>query len=78
VLDTVDNGGLINTQTPHLIRLRDRVSVEPSVGNERKEESGLAKLERPATPEHVTGTANERKLGRIGELQASMVVELEA
>jgi len=48
LLDTVDGGGPIDTQAPHLIGLHDRMrSVEPSVGDEREEEeSGLAKLER--------------------------------
>jgi len=72
VLDTVDGGRPINTQAPHLVRLHDRVrSVEPSVGDEREEEeSGLAKLEWLVVLEHVTDTANERRLGRIEELES--------
>jgi len=71
VFDTVDGGRPINTQAPHLIGLHDGVrSVEPSVSDERKEESSLAKLERLVVLERVTDTANERRPGRIEGLES--------
>ena len=71
VLDTINGGSPVRTQTQHLIGPHDWIrGVKPPVADERKkEESGFAKLERLVVLVNIADTADKGGFSRIEQLE---------
>ena len=75
VFDSIDGGGPVDAQTPHLVGFHDRVGVlnhlSPTSGRKKRAIGGLAELEWLVVLIHETDAVYEGRLGRVEALVGS-------